>query len=141
MIRQYNVNSIFNIKIELKIYKCFNYYSIYMNDTSQKNVNNINIVLSSRSNSDDSSISSFDSYENSFIKKELNVISTISISVGKNDEESIKLKKNNWIPIETKRRQREVSVSDNYSKSPQVSDVLRLISAFQNINLNKFNKK
>lgn len=88
-----------------------------MKDNCKKSVYNKNIEMPIRSNS-------FDSFENSITKKDLNY------------EEKLKFKiKNNWIPLEKKRRKREMSVCDNYSKSPQLSDVLILISKIQNINI------
>lgn len=107
-----------------------------MEPNHKKNDNNPYLVLSCRSNSSDNSICSLDSISKTYDSLDA---STYNEESKRNIiDKSIKLCiKDSWIPLEKrKRRERDKLLVDNLSKSPQLSDALKIISSFNSLKIN-----
>lgn len=107
-----------------------------MEPNHKKNDSNPDLVLSHRSNSSDNSIRSFDSISKTYNSLGVSIENKESTKYFTDD--SIKLvRKGNWIPLEKrKRRERDKTLTDKLSKSPQLSDALKIVASFNSLKMN-----
>ena len=107
-----------------------------MESNHKKNDSNPDLVLSHRSNSSDNSIRSFDSISKTYNSLGVSIENKESTKYFTDD--SIKLvRKGNWIPLEKrKRRERDKTLTDKLSKSPQLSDALKIVASFNSLKMN-----